>query len=224
MDIINRLFGKKKSIQMKDKKSPNITINPFTVNVMLKDGELLFKCPTCPDTIDIVGKPFANPYKIVVNLQQIDPIIGINVVCSDCKNVFHVPGAYKTNPKPPGMRITGGIRVPITKFSDWYYENQLIVALIENGRSDLLNDYGLWAFCGACLHQFSATILNSLAPSMSMAQRGAGSFVFMANIPSSVTDWDALRAGHCSQCEHEDLIVIAAEIPDYVRNVIAMNK
>jgi hypothetical protein len=187
--------------------TPVANTNPFTTDVAIKSGTLLFKCPTCPNTIS-------------VTLQQIDPIVGISVLCSSCKNISHIPGIYKTDPKPAGMRITGGIRVPIAEFSDWYYKHPLITSLVEKGQSDLLNDYGVWAFCSACYHQYPSTILTSLAISQSMAQRGAGGFMLMANTPDSKKDMNALGAGHCSHCNQTFLIVIATEIPDYVRSVI----
>lgn len=187
------------------------TVNPFTTDSVLKAGKILFKCPTCPNTVS-------------VTLQQIDPIIGVNVICSGCKNISHVPGGYKAEPKPPGMRITGSVRVPIAKFSDWYFEHPVISSLIKSGQSDLLHDHGLWAFCGVCYHQFPATVLCSFSIAWSAAQRGAGGYMFFANTPDSAKDMDALRSGHCSHCKHNNLIVIATEIPDYVRNVITRSK
>ena len=73
-------------------KTPVASANPFTNDVVIKSGMLLFKCPTCPSNIN-------------VPLQNIDPIVGISVLCSNCKNIIHVPGMYKTEPKPAGMRI-----------------------------------------------------------------------------------------------------------------------
>jgi hypothetical protein len=185
--------------------------NPFPADPVLKAGKLLFKCPTCPDTVSVMQ-------------HKIDPIIGVNVACSGCKNISHVPGGFDSEPRAPGMRITGGVRVPIARFSDWYYENPLIASLIQTGQSDLLNDHGLWAFCGACYHQYPATVLTSLVIAQSMAQRGAGGFMFTARTPGSAKDMDALRSGHCSHCRHKELIVIATEIPDNVRNGIPKSK
>ena len=180
----------------------NFPITPFTTDVILKAGTIEFLCPTCYNTVS-------------VTLQQIDPIVGVNAACSKCKNICHVPGIYKTNPNPFGSWITGSIQIPIAKFSDWYFENPFINALIKSGQPDLLFDYGLWAFCGACYHQFPATVLCSFA----VAQR-AGGFIFNARTPGSAKDMEALRAGHCSHCRHTNLIVVVVEIPDYVRNVI----
>lgn len=196
------------------RKTPVASANPFTADVVIKSGTLLFKCPTCPNNIS-------------VSLQNIDPIAGISVLCSSCKNIIHVPGIYKTEPKPAGMRITGGIRVPIAKFSDWYYEHPYIVSLINNKQSDLLFDYGLWAFCNTCHHQYSSTVLNYFA----MAQatyfsdpNSTDNFAFPAQTPESANDMAALRSGHCSHCQDKNLFVIVTEIPDYVRAIIASKR
>jgi len=195
-------------------KTPVASANPFTNDVVIKSGMLLFKCPTCPSNIN-------------VPLQNIDPIVGISVLCSNCKNISHVPGMYKTEPKPAGMRITGGIRVPIANFSDWYYEHPYIASLIKDRQSDLLFDYGLWAFCNTCHHQYASTVLNYFA----MAQvtyfsnpNFKGDFVFNAQSPESASDMDALRSGHCSHCQDKNLIVIVTEIPDYISTIITSKR
>jgi hypothetical protein len=207
MDFLRNLFGKKQPDEMTSNMEITIgAINPFTTEAVLKAGTILFKCPTCPNTVS-------------VTLQQIDPIIGVSVACSSCKNICHVPGGYKTQLNPPELKITGSVRVPIAKYADWYYGHPYIKSLIRSSQSDLLFDYGLWAFCGACYHQFPATVLWGL----SSAQR-AGGFVFNARTSSSAKDMNALVAGHCSHCRHKELIVVVAEIPDYVRNVITSNK
>jgi hypothetical protein len=204
MDFLNNLFGKKHPVATtSNKEIPAVIVNPITSEAVVKAGTLLFKCPTCSN-------------KVSVPMRQIDPIIGVSVVCTRCKNISHVPGIYKTEPKPAGMSITGSIRVPITKFPNLYFEHPLIQSLIKSGQSDLLFDYGLWAFCGACYHQFPARVLWAF----SIADR-AGGFVFNAQTPDSARDMNALRDGHCSHCQHQNLIVVVTEIPDYVRKVIA---
>jgi hypothetical protein len=190
---------------------PSTAVNQFTPDVVRKDGKLHFKCPTCSTTV-------------IVSPQNIDPIIGVNVACSSCKNISHVPGGFKAESAPAGLRIAWGVRIPIAKFSDWYYENPVITSLIQKGQSDLLNDYGLWAFCGACYYQYPKTILTSLATSQSMAQRRAGGFEFSASTSGSAKDMEALRSGYCPQCGGKELIVIASEIPEYVRKVITKSK
>jgi hypothetical protein len=204
MGLFNNLFGEKKPAEITE--INEITAagrNPFTTLATLKGGSISFKCPTCPNTLN-------------ASLQQIDPIIGINVACQECKNISHVPGAYKTKANPQGMRITGGVRVPVSQFADWYFGHPLIQGLIKSGQSDLLYNYGLWAFCSACYHQFPATVLGYFA----IASR-AGGLMFNARTPDSARDMEALRAGHCSQCQSTNLIVLATEIPGYVREVIA---
>ncbi len=183
-------------------KFTNAAGNPFTTRAVSKAGKLLFKCPTCPNTIS-------------VTMQQIDPIVGVNIVCSSCKKVCHVPGGYKSGPNPQGLRITGSVRVPIIKFYDWYFEHPFIISLIKSGQSELLNDYGLWASCGVCYHPFLPTVINAFA----MTRRSYSLF-FNARTSDSARDMEALRNGHCSQCPNNNLNVIVAEIPDYVRNTI----
>jgi len=211
MDFLRNLFGNKRPAAEPSKEITAAGVNPFTTDVIIKSGTLLFKCPTCTSAVS-------------VTLQQIDPIIGVSVLCSSCKNISHVPGIYKTESKPAGMRITGSVRVPVGKFSDLYYEHPLIKSLIESHQSDFLNDYGLWAFCSACYHQYPSTVLTSLAMYQPMAQRGAGGLTFMANTSASAQDMNALLAGHCSQCTNKNLIVVVSEIPEYVSNVISSKR
>jgi len=187
-------------------KTPVASANPSTTDVVIKSGTLLFKCPTCPSNIS-------------VPLQNIDPIVGISVLCSSCKYISHVPGIYKTESTPPNTRITGSIRVPIAKLWDWYYEHPFIISLIKNSQATLLYDYGLWAFCGACYHQFPTTVLISFI----MSHR-ANEITFFAQTPDSAGDMNALRNGHCSHCQHKELIVVVSEIPDYVRNIITSKR
>lgn len=176
--------------------------NPFSIDALFEAGELVFKCPTCPHAISVA-------------LDQIDQIIGANVVCSDCKNVAHVPGAYRTDPKPVGLKITGGVSVTINKFGDWYFSHPLIDSLIKAGQADFLYDYGLWAYCAGCYHQYPATVLTFLP----IAQRSGG-LVFTAQTPESAKDMESLISGHCPSCGNNSLIVIVADIPNYVRSAI----
>ena len=215
MGFLRNLFDKKQAAAApRTKKVTSASVNPFTTDTVLEAGITLFRCPTCPNTVSVAQ-------------QKIDQIIGVSVLCSSCKNVCHVPGCYRTDPKPPGMRITGSVRVPIARFGDWYYEHPVIASLIKNSQSDLLFNYGLWAFCGSCYHQFLPTVLNYFA----MAQISffsnpdwKGEFTFNARTPAAAADMDALRAGHCPQCQHNELIVVVTEIPDYVRDVIASHE
>jgi hypothetical protein len=162
----------------------------------------MFKCPTCPNAIQVA-------------LSEIKPIIGVNVLCQNCRNVAHVPSGYRTTPNPEGLKITGSVQVSIAKFGDWYFSHQLIESLIKTGQSDLLADYGLYGFCAKCYHQYQNTVLVYLP----IAQR-SGSFLFSTKTPESANDMNALRSGHCPSCGHDSLLVIATEIPDYVRTAI----
>ena len=203
MGFLRNLFGNKHPAATPV--AAEITIgaaNPFTAAAVHQAGRIQFQCPTCSNTV-------------TATLQQIDPLIGVNVACPNCKNISHVPGRYKTEPSAPELKITGSVRVPIASYADWYYGHPYVKSLIRSSQSDLLFDYGLWAFCSACYHQFPATVLWGLAS----AQR-AGGFVFNARTPDSAKDLNALAAGHCSHCRNTELLVLVAEIPDYVRNVI----
>jgi len=182
--------------------TPDANVNPFTADVAIQSETLVFKCPTCPN-------PIRAP------LQNIDPIVGLSVLCPSCKNVSHVPGIYKTELKPTDTRITGSVRVPIANLWDWYYEHPYIVSLIKSGQASLLYDYGFWAYCGACYHEFHATVLISFIITMRRPT------TFFAKTPDSARDYNALRDGQCAHCQHKDILVIVSEIPDYVRNVIA---
>jgi hypothetical protein len=174
-------------------------VNPFSTDAVIQGGELRFQCPTCPGGV-------------AVDLGPMDPITGVNAVCPNCRNVSHVPGGYRAGQKPAGLRIWGGVKVPIARFGDWYAAHPLVASLVESGQSDILNDYGLWAFCASCYHQVPATVLTSLP----MAQRASG-FVFTARTPGSARDMESLVSGRCPSCGHGELIAIVADIPDYVR-------
>jgi hypothetical protein len=203
MGIFETFFGEKKPADAAGKDEvPRAGENPFTAKGVQKAGAFFFKCPTCTNTLR-------------ASIHQINPINGINVACQGCKNISHVPGAFKNKTNPSGIRITGGVRVPVSQFSEWYFRHPFIEGLIKSGRSDLLYNYGLWVFCSTCYHQFPATMLGSFV----IAAR-AGGLIFNARTPDSAKDMEALRAGHCSQCQNTNLIVIAAEIPDYVRDAI----
>jgi hypothetical protein len=176
--------------------------NPYTTNAVFETGKLVFECPNCRNLTRIA-------------LSEIKPIIGVNVLCENCKNVAHVPSGYRTTPNPADLKITGSVPVTIAKFGDWYFSHPLIESLINTGQSDLLFDYGLYGFCAKCYHQYQNTILGSLP----IAQRSGG-FFFSARTTESANDMNALRSGHCPSCGHDSLLVIAAEIPEYVRIAI----
>lgn len=220
---------------------------PFTYDARYVEGGIEWQCPTCPNVIR-------------ATLAQIDPVIGVNVVCKSCRGVSHLPGAYKLPSEktiiscvncgqklrvpytPPGggkpvtcpkcrhefpyqaipefpkTKITGSIRVSITGFSDLYYAHPWITAVVGKGESDLLNNYGLWAFCASCLHAFPPTVLTTLAIQQSMAARGStGGFIFNANSEASAKDMRGLQKGQCAYCGHKEILVLAAEITDSMR-------
>jgi hypothetical protein len=176
--------------------------NPYCTETVFKAGKLAFKCPSCQNEMNL-------------NPNSIAPIVGSFLKCQKCKNIVHVPSGYQTSNSPVGLKITGSVQVSITKFGDWYFEHPLITSLIEEGNSDLLVDYGLWGFCAKCNHQYKTTNLSSLP----IAQR-AGGLVYSARTPESANEMNSLLSGHCPSCGNDYLLVIAAEIPDYVRAAI----
>lgn len=208
MEVKSTRFWRKKSRSEKaEKSSDKVSIkmhapNPFSIDAAFQEGNLIFKCPTCQS-------------KMGVALSGIKPVIGINVLCDNCKNVAHVPGDYGAKPKPAGLKITGSVRVAISEFKDWYYSHPLVDSLIKSGQSDLLNDYGLWGFCANCYHRYQRTVLNIFP----LAQSATG-FFWGARTPESAKDFNSLNSGRCPSCGHNSLIVIVAEIPNHVRRAI----
>ncbi len=195
------LLGKIR-IKNKDDSSKIVNTNPTATDATFEGRSLVFKCPTCKGTNRIA-------------LSDIKPMIGVFVLCETCKNVSHVPSEYSTTPKPTGLEITGSLPVSISKFGDWYFSHPLIDVLIKAGQSNLLADYGLWAFCANCYHQYEKTVLPSF-PIM----HGVGSGLYLTRTAESTQDMNALLSGHCPSCSHDILLVIVAKIPEYVRNAI----
>lgn len=182
--------------------------NPFATEAFfdIEPEELVFKCPSCPSAVR-------------TSLNKIDPLVGAHVTCPGCMNIAHVPGSYKVKLESVPSKITGkitvGVSVAIAHFGEWYFGHPQVDSLIKAGQSDLLVDYGLWAFCAGCYHQYTATALIPFT----LAQHARGS-VFMARTPESAKDMQSLTSGRCLSCGHEDLIVIVSDIPDYVRNTL----
>jgi len=181
--------------------------NPITKDVTLKDGRIFFKCLTCRNESSFP-------------LEKIDLIVGVNVICSKCNNISHVPGRYKSVPTPAGLIITGGLKLPIELLSDWYFENPTIVSTIGKGIADYYTDYGFWAFCAKCNHKFMPSVLVSFVVHQSMSKRGSGGTLFMGNSAASKKDFDSLSSSRCMQCKSKELIVIALEITDFMCNII----
>jgi len=178
-------------------------INPSTTAILSRTDKLVFKCPTCP----------AN---ITVSLAQIDRIAGANVLCTGCKNIVHVPGAYGSNAKSVGLKITGGVTVTIADFNEWWGNHRLVASLLKDGELDLLYDYGLWAFCEKCYHRYHPYAVFCLP----VGQRATSTKISTELMPESGRDLEALLSGYCPSCHHSRFIVIVAEIPDYVRTTI----
>ena len=186
---------------------PNNAINPASTDSFIRGGQLAFKCPTCPSAV-------------FIGLSTIDPVIGVNVVCPGCGNTAHVPGSYRTRPNVAGLSITGGVEVSIAEYVDWFLSHPLVVTLKKAGQVDLLCDYGLWGFCPKCNYQYTSTVLAYNLPFLQMAHDADG-FVLRTSTSNSYTETTALQSGHCPSCGHKSLIVIIADIPDYVRTAIA---
>jgi hypothetical protein len=184
--------------------------NPVSEDVHIKDESLSFQCPTCMSTLS-------------VGLMNIDPIIGVFVDCSVCKNTSHVPGGFRTQSNQSGLSITGGALVPIGEFTEWFSAHPVVVSLKKNGKRDLLYDYGLWAFCPKCGYRYSPTVLAYSFPFMKLSQSTAG-FVLNTSSSGSGKEANSLLAGHCPRCSHKTLNAIIEEIPENVRAVIAENR
>lgn len=184
------------------------TGNPFATEAFfdIESEELVFKCPSCSSAVR-------------TSLNQIDPLVGVHVACPGCRNIAHVLGSYKVKlesvPSKITGKITGGVSVAIAHFSEWYFGHPQVDSLIKAGQSDLLIDYGLWAFCAGCYHQYTATALIPFI----LTQRARG-LVFMARTPESAKDMQSLTSERCLRCSHKDLIVIVTEIPGYVCNAL----
>ena len=185
-------------------------MNPTCTDYFISEGNIVFKCPTCQSAV------FAS-------IPQIDPIIGVNVVCTACGNISHVAGGYRTWPKLPDSKITGGVQVPISRYVDWFFSHPLVASLKKENQLDILYDYGLWGFCPGCHYQYASTVLAYTFPVLQMSSPSAG-LVLNTSKPNSARDTIALHEGHCPSCKSAYLIIIIADIPKYVRVEIANKK
>lgn len=180
--------------------------NPVSQDVSLTfEGKMLrYLCPTCM-------------LPVRVERSKIDLIVGTNVICSNCKNISHIPGAFATGTLPSNLRITGGVIVPIKDFSDWYFHHPIAKSLLSAKSTSLLYEYGLWGTCTKCSHQYQRTVLHLL----SAFQDGDPSkIMFMAKSAESADDFRALMSGKCPSCGYDKMICIITDVPGYVRETI----
>jgi hypothetical protein len=179
--------------------------NPVARKVGFRSGDLTFGCPTCQR-------------EMTISLAAIDPIVGHHLQCAHCHNISHIPGILRKKREDLTV-ITGAVSVKIGEFTDWYYMHPVFKSLLVAHDSNLLEHYGLWAFCKGCYHEYSSTVLVAL-PFALDAKKYGGQFMFNANTQQSAQDMKALTAGGCSSCGHTELLVIMTSIPQGVRNAI----
>ena len=185
--------------------------NPVSQDVSLLGLEvdlLRFQCPTCR-------------LPVRVERSKIDTIVGINVTCSNCKNISHVPGAFGTGILPSNLKITGGVIVPIKEFAEWYFHHPVMKSLMNEKKIELLFDYGLWGYCAKCFYQYKSTVLSILPVYQDIKPE---KIVFMAKSDESVDDFNSLLSRECPSCGHDKIIGIITDIPDYVQEAIKAKK
>jgi len=184
--------------------------NPASQDVSLfVEGKWLrYLCPTCM-------------LPVRVERSKIDPVIGINIGCSNCKNISHVPGAFRTGKLPSNLKITGGVIVPIKEFSEWYFYHPIVRSLMSTNQIDLLSQYGLFGFCEKCFHYYQSTVLIQLPVFLRMKPE---QIIYNAKTPESAKDFHSLMSRKCPSCGHDKMIGIITNIPDYVRDAINAHK
>jgi hypothetical protein len=176
--------------------------NPTSTEAGVHAGELRFACPTCPQHLRL-------------SLAQIDPVVGVVAFCPRCSRPCHVPGGFHAPTVPPGLQITGALKVPARQFVKWYQAHPVVIDLIRKRREDLLRYYGLWAFCFDCGHQYSATVLLLLT---SVLRRGT--VAFTPRSTEAALDYQSLAAGKCHLCGSAHLAAIVTSVPDHVLHTV----
>jgi len=176
--------------------------NPFTTNAKV-DAGIEFQCPMCSERIT-----YPNP--------RVEPILGGHFECNSCKDISHIPSAFFSAAKPPGLKITAGVLVPIAQWSEWYHSHPAFCSLLRTNSTSLHDNYGLWAFCARCYYLYQKSVLSVL----SLTQQGGPTLPFGASSIESALEMRALTAGHCPRCGDAVLIAIMADVPVYVREAI----
>ncbi len=124
MDLMGNIFRNKQpeSVKGGSKVTP-AAANPVSTETAVKDGMFMFKCPVCSNVVS-------------VSLKEIDPFAGVNMLCSRCKNLSHVPGGYISEQQP---RIENHRQL---RFDIRIYRldspHPVIESQIQNGHSDFL--------------------------------------------------------------------------------------
>lgn len=176
--------------------------NPVSadVNTRFGDSQVRYDCPTC-------GVPVRCPY------ESIHPVVGAMVECPTCGNVSHVSPLDQNGDFADRLEasVCACVLVPIDEFSDWYFAHPVC----EGADPAIEASYGLWAYCARCKHQFSSSVLFSVAMTDSV-----GSMIFNANSPESAQDFNALTEGHCPDCGHGNLLALRTRAPERIRTAI----
>jgi hypothetical protein len=212
MNFFKKLFGKKETTQENSKSLPEVSqlekkkpvkgFNKIVTESYYADDDMAFVCISCNSA---VGFP----------LQIVDKFVGKCIQCEKCENLSHVPGAARLNRGRKGkitnIEIVAGEKMKITDFPNWYFENPLVKDMIANGKSEIHNHYGLYAYCAKCTYEYEHHILAQFA----LASQAAGS-VFNASSQKSAKDMNALHASQCPQCSNSNIVVIARDATDDV--------
>ena len=151
-----------------------------------------------------------------------DPVLGGDFSCQSCGSISHVPPGFFTKHETHGLKITAGVLVPISDFSDWYYSHPIIRSILKDHDEGLLNlyeYYGLSAYCAKCEYRYKNSSLYGL-PMAQSTQKHGGQFINWGSSEKSAKDMNALISGSCPSCGSEMLMAIMTEIPDDVRQGI----
>ena len=161
MGLFDTVFGKLKT------ESLSADVNPTSTDILIQYPLMQYSCPICSS-------------KNMVKFSDFKPIVGLNAVCSGCKNICHIPSGYSQNIQNDILSVTGCVKVPISQFVTWYANHRLVKQGDDKYHSE---GYGLWAFCSKCYHAYSIWAITTFPA----AQSAEGFFGSAAN-PQSAED------------------------------------
>lgn len=189
--------GKETRVSEPPQKRLIIPLNRTTNDVKFVRNSIVFPCPICSEWNSM-------------ELEDLDPITGGEMMCLHCQVVFHIPGGYRTRTELQKIKIYAGLPVAIRKFPIFYWNHPVVHELDEQGITQIIIQYGLWGFCQRCHHQFSPAVLMNLPQTR-------GEIVDYRSLSSEeMMEMKALRTGSCPYCSHRILLVIISDVPHYV--------